>query len=96
MLTCAKERHKLIEINEHSLEAGDRYHGVCRTIAERCAELGVGVAVSSDAHVASRIGQFPTVERMLEEIHFPEELIMNRGREPFLRELAAAGVRDLR
>lgn len=96
VLTCAKERHKLIEINEHSLEAGDRYHGVCRTIAERCAELGVGVVVSSDAHVAPRIGQFPTVERMLEEIHFPEELIMNRGREPFLRELAAAGVRDLR
>lgn len=96
VLACAKERHKLIEINEHSLEAGERYHGVCRSIAERCAELGVGVAVSSDAHVAPRIGRFPTVERMLEEIHFPEELIMNRGREPFLRELAVAGVCDLR
>ena len=46
--------------------------------------------------MAPRIGQFPTVERMLKEIHFPKELIMNRGREPFLRELAAAGVRDLR
>ncbi len=59
-------------------------------------QLGVGVVVSRDAHVAPRIGQFPTVERMLEEIHFPEELIMNRGREPFLRERAAAGVRALR
>ncbi|MFR4804493.1 MAG: hypothetical protein ACLT98_14955 [Eggerthellaceae bacterium] len=69
VLTCAKERHKLIEINEHSRWA---IAIVCRTIAERCAELGVGVVVSSDAHVAPRIGQFPTVERMLEEIHFPE------------------------
>ncbi len=40
VLTCAKERHKLIEINEHSLEVGDRYHGVCRTIAERCSRGG--------------------------------------------------------
>ena len=95
VLTCARERHKLIEINNHSLESGDRHHGVCRAIAERCAELGVGIVVSSDAHIAPQIGDFPAAERMLEEIHFPEELIMNRGREPFLRELAAAGVRDL-
>ena len=57
--------------------------------------MGVGIAVSSDAHIAPQIGRFSAVERMLEEIHFPEELIMNRGREPFLRELAASGVCDL-
>lgn len=94
VLTCAKERHKLIEINEHSLESAGAHQDVCRQIAERCAELGVGVVVSSDAHIAPQIGQFPSVERMLEEIHFPEELIMNRGREPFLHELAAAGVSE--
>jgi len=51
VLTAAKERGKLIEINEHSLE-GDRTGGTvdtCRRIAERCAELGVGISVSSDA-----------------------------------------------
>ncbi len=92
VLTCAKEKHKLIEINEHSLRDTTRYHGVCRSIAERCAELGVGIAVSSDAHIAHDIGVYATAEAMLEEIHFPEELIMNRGREPFLAELAASGV----
>lgn len=92
VLTCAKERHKLIEINEHSLESGPRFHGVCRQIAEHAAELGVGIAVSSDAHLAMEIGRYPEATSMLEEIHFPEELIMNRGREPFLRELAASGV----
>ena len=95
VLACAKEHHKLIEVNEHSLEGGSKHEGVCRKIAERCAEMGVGIAVSSDAHIAPQIGRFSAVERMLEEIHFPEELIMNRGREPFLRELAASGVCDL-
>ncbi len=45
VLTVAKERHKLIEVNEHSLEGdhkGDT-HDACRRIAERCAELGVGI-----------------------------------------------------
>ena len=94
VLTCAKERHKLIEINEHSLDfpGADRFRTVCAEIAQRCAELGVGIAVNSDAHMAWQIGRFDHVKAMLEEIHFPEELIMNRGREPFLRELAAAGV----
>ncbi|MDO4437483.1 MAG: PHP domain-containing protein [Coriobacteriaceae bacterium] len=95
VLTCAKEKHKLIEINEHSLESSAKCHGVCRRIAERAAELGVGIAVSSDAHLAMQIGKYPEVLRMLEEIDFPEELIMNRGCEPFLRELAASGVCEL-
>ncbi len=98
VLTAAKERGKLIEINEHSLE-GDRTGGTvdtCRRIAERCAELGVGISVSSDAHMAYQIGQFPTSKRMLEEIHFPQELIMNRDRATMLGALANAGVCDLR
>lgn len=92
VLTCAKKKHKLIEINEHSLHGTSRFHGVCQSIAERCAELGVGISVSSDAHIAQSIGKYPTVEAMLEKIHFPNELIMNRNRETFLNELAASGV----
>ena len=94
VLTCAKEHHKLIEINEHSLDfdKDGRFHDTCGAIAERCAELGVGISVDSDAHMAWQIGRFDRVKAMLEEIHFPQELIMNRGREPFLRELAAAGL----
>lgn len=95
VLTCAKEKHKLIELNEHSLNSGSKFDGLgsaCRRIAERCAELGVGVCVNTDAHISSDIGRYPCVNAMLEDIHFPEELIVNRGREPFLAELAAAGL----
>ena len=90
VLNCARAHHKLIEINNHSLESR-RHHGACRAIAERAAELGVGIVVSSDAHIAPAIGQFPHAERLLEEIHFPEELIMNRNREALVGALAAAG-----
>jgi len=94
VLTCARERHKLIEINEHSLagRSGDPTHRTCRQIAERCAELGVGVCVNSDAHLAWQIGGYERVTSLLEEIHFPEELIMNRSRAALLPELDAAGV----
>lgn len=97
VLTCAKEKHKLIEVNEHSLEgaSGPRHRTVCSRIAQRCAELGVGICVNTDAHISASIGRFPLTNALLEEIHFPEELIVNRGREPFLRELAASGVCDL-
>lgn len=97
VVAYAKEYHKLIEINEHSLESdgSGAYRSVCRHIAERCAELGCGIAVSSDAHVSAQIGRYREVPAMLEEIHFPEELIVNRGRDSFLRGLAAAGVCDL-
>lgn len=97
VLNRARDLHKLIEINEHSLEgrgAGEHFE-VCRKIAERCAELGVGICVDTDAHIAPYIGKFPHATALLDEIHFPEELIVNRGRAPFLRELAASGVCDL-
>ena len=97
VLTCAKEHNKLMEINDHSLDMDPEgtFHERCAHLAERCAEMGVGIVVDSDAHIAPCIGQFSRAQRLLESIHFPEELIMNRGREPFLRQMAAAGVCDL-
>lgn len=97
VVLAAKEKHKLIEINEHSFDGSP--HGscvdVCRKIAERCAELGCGITVSTDAHISLDIGVFPRATSLLEEIHFPEELIMNRDRKTLVGEMAAAGVCDL-
>lgn len=95
VLLHAKELGKLIEINEHSLDHGEklaREGGICRRIAERCAELGVGICVNSDAHISTQVGKYPRVEHMLEQIHFPEELIMNRDARTFLTALDAAGM----
>lgn len=98
VLTCAKEKRKLIELNEHSLNSDPRgtHREACRKIALRCAELGVGVTLSTDAHISTDIGRFPELRRFLKEIDFPQELIMNRDREAFVTALAASGVCDLR
>lgn len=98
VLLAAKAKHKIIEINNHSLEHGaDAEHwNVCRKIAERCAELGVGIGVSTDAHIGMAIGKLDQARKMLDEIHFPLDLIVTRDRETLLREMAAAGVCDLR
>ena len=97
VLTVAKEKGKCIEINEHSLEIDARgwFHSVCSRIAQRCAEMGVGIVVSTDAHLAPTIGHFNHAMNMLESIDFPEELIMNRDRRTLLGALADAGICNL-
>lgn len=95
VLECAYAHNKAIEINNHTLESGGQRHDTCQALAERAAELGVNIIVSSDAHVAPRIGEFPYAERLLEQIHFPEELIVNRSRETLLSAMTASGVCDL-
>ena len=70
--------------------------GTCvAKIAERCAELGVGIGVSTDAHIGMAIGKLDQARKMLDEIH-SVGLIVTRDRETLLREMAAAGVCDLR
>ena len=94
VLLAARAHHKLIEINNHTLETGSRRHDSCRAIAVRCAELGVGITVSSDAHVSPQIGRCPHALGLLEEIGFPQELIADRDRASFLAAVRASGVAD--
>ena len=98
VLTVAREKNKIIEINEHSFVAGPHgsSHETCKKIAERCAELGVHIGVSTDAHIAPMVGDFTRSISMLEEIHFPEELIATRSRDALISQLRASGACKLR
>ena len=92
----AARLHKLIEINEHSLETrgpAGRTWGSCREIAEACAELGCQVAVNTGAHVCCAVGATPLAIKMLEEINFPPELVATRSAEAFFAAMAAAGLK---
>lgn len=90
VLKRAGELGKVIEINEHSFEIdGGESVDICRKIAIRCAELGTKIAVSTDSHISVNIGKFANTKKMLEEIHFPEELISNRNAQVFLDTLKA-------
>ena len=91
----AARLHRLIEINEHSLDSRGRDGRTwesCRRIALACAEHGCKVAVSTDAHVCAAVGRMPSALAMLEEIGFPQELVATRSADAFLSAMAEAGL----
>ncbi len=88
----AGELNKPIEINEHSFSWEGHHQAVCRDVAIRCAELGTQICVNTDAHMALEVGRTARAQEMLDEISFPQELIVNRTREAFLEGLRASGV----
>ncbi len=75
---------KIVEINSNSfLERPGSYEN-CRSIALLCAEHRVPVVVSSDAHYCGQVGRFEAALALLNEIAFPEELVLNASYERFL------------
>ncbi|MEG1442057.1 MAG: phosphatase [Oscillospiraceae bacterium] len=83
----AKEKNKCIEINNHSFTVRKGSKENCRNIALMCKEIGTPIVVSSDAHSCFEVGVFENAIKMLEDINFPEELIMNTTAERFTKYL---------
>ncbi len=76
------ERGKIMEFNEHSFDkkgAKER----CLEIARLCKKYGALVCAGSDAHFAAAVGKVPRVLQMLEEIDYPEKLILNLDKDRF-------------
>lgn len=83
------EHGKVVEINAHSFEARPGSRENCPKIARLCAEYGVRVVVSTDAHFYTAIGSFQNALDCLENLHFPEDLILNADEERFRKFLTA-------
>ena len=49
----------------------------CRTIAAAVRDAGGWLALGSDSHVAFSLGNFEHCERIIEEVGFPQERILN-------------------
>lgn len=75
---------KFIEINNHSFSARPGTHENCRKIALACKKHNVPIVVSSDAHNCFEVGEFDVAIKMLQEIDFPENLIVNLKLETLL------------
>ncbi len=73
----AKETGKIIEINNHSFRVRAGSDVNCRRIALLCKEYSVPVVLSTDAHFSAEVGVVPNSIKLLEEIDFPEDLILN-------------------
>ena len=94
VVLCAKERGKMLEINNHSFDFGEEVHALCRNIAISCKKHGTRIVVSSDAHSAFDVGNFGAALEMLEEIDFPEELIANTTLDKLLNIIALANEKE--
>ncbi len=79
---CA-DYDKLVEINAARLrgfEAQERY----KYILDSCVKNKCRIIVNSDAHFHSKIGDFSHVSAYLENLGFPEELVVNADEERFI------------
>ncbi|MDR3552438.1 MAG: phosphatase [Clostridia bacterium] len=77
VLPVFKNNHKLVEINSHSFLARPGSQRNCREIALLCKRFSVPVVVDSDAHVCFEVGMLGAACELLEDIDFPQDLIMN-------------------
>ena len=72
---CTK-KDKLIELNNSRLNRtaeAERY----KEILLSCKNHGTKIIVNSDAHFCTRIGEFEKSIKLLNEVDFPEDLIIN-------------------
>lgn len=68
---------KVIEINSASFKVRPGSDAICRQVASLCGVYQVPVIISSDAHSKWQLGDHAAAIAMLEEIQFPQELIIN-------------------
>lgn len=81
VVKACKEYGKLVEINSNSFKVRKGSLENCRRVAELCMEYQVPIIVSSDAHAKYFVGEHTAALKLLEEVGFPEALVMNGSKE---------------
>lgn len=80
LVCAAKEHHVLLEVNASSLHPNcHRQNARENYIAmlELCRRYGVSIVLDSDAHSEADVGNHERAHALLEELQFPEELVVN-------------------
>ncbi|SCJ50680.1 Probable phosphatase YcdX [uncultured Clostridium sp.] len=76
----AKETNTLLEINNSSLRPNSFRVGATKNAQELlnlCKKYNVKVILGSDAHIYYQVGAFENCERILKEVDFPGNLVVN-------------------
>jgi putative hydrolase len=84
---------KLVEINANTFFSRPESIENCKTIALLCKKHRVPVVLNSDAHFYLSVGAVEAPARLLEEIDFPVELIVNADLKRFISYLETHGIR---
>ncbi len=76
----AKEKNILLEVNNSSLNS-DSFRPNAREnykkLLSLCKEYKVRIILGSDAHICYQVGIFDNAQKLLEELDFPNELVIN-------------------
>lgn len=86
------DQEKIVEINEATFKVRPSSIQNCMTIARLCKKYGVHVMIDTDAHFCSLIGYCPKSIKMLNEIDFPKELVINGTRENLEKWMQKRGI----
>ncbi|MEG0371424.1 MAG: phosphatase [Clostridium sp.] len=81
----ASKTGTLLEINNSSLRSNGYREGAeqnVKTILRLCKENNVMIVLGSDAHIYYEIGDFTNCLKIIREIDFPENLILNYHENP--------------
>ena len=90
LVRCARDTQTLLELNDSSLNPlGARKQGYenMKILLPLCERYGVSVALGSDAHFFTQVGHFDRVQKVIEEMRFPEELVVNTSVEKLKKHL---------
>lgn len=88
LVRAAAEKHVLLEVNNSSLHPTSFRKGARENLLAMlalCRKIGASVIVDSDAHYQNAVGNHDFAHALLSEISFPEDLIVNRSLDAFLR-----------
>lgn len=81
VIPAIRDAGKYMEINAHTFSTrGDSIKN-CKNIALACMKYRTPILVNSDSHHEFELGKVDKALELLEEIHFPKELIMNASLE---------------
>ena len=86
----AAETGMILEVNNSSMVPGSPRKGAeenYREMLELCRRYRVYISVGSDAHIEFDAGRHDCAYRLLEEIQFPEELVLNTSWEKMRKHL---------
>jgi len=86
IVKAAKEYHTLLEVNNSSiLPTSHRPHARenYMEMLKYCQQYDVSVILNSDAHVDTSVGRRDASTALLQELQFPEELVVNTSVDKF-------------
>lgn len=74
-----KKNNKLVELNESALANKKGFKENYIEILNICKKHEVPIVVNTDAHFCLSVGKTPLSQKLLSELDFPEELIVNKS-----------------